>query len=154
MLDGKLDVYMRPSGIGAAMVEQLGLKQKFYLLDIGDQVKSKAWKNYISKTGRETGIIPAGTYKGQINNKKDIIVGANTFQLAVNIKMSEETVYQMTKLTWDNIAEIHKTAATLQTMNKAKPFVGVNMPMHKGALRYYKEKGIKVPAALIPPEAK
>ena len=68
--------------------------------------------------------------------------------------MSEETVYQMTKLTWDNIAEIHKTAATLQTMNKAKPFVGVNMPMHKGALRYYKEKGIKVPAALIPPEAK
>ncbi len=154
MLDGKLDVFMRPSGVGSAIVEQLGLKQKFYLLDIGDQVNSKAWKGYISKMGRATGVIPAGTYKGQVNNKKDIIVGASTFQLAVNIKMPEEMVYQMTKLTWDNIGEIHKTAVTLQTLDKSKPFVGVNMPMHKGAIRYYKEKGIKVPAALIPPEAK
>ena len=153
-MDGKLDVYMRPSGLGSAMVEQLGLKQKFYLLDIGEQAKSKAWKEYTSKVGRATGIIPAGTYKGQINNKKDVMVGANTFQLAVNIKMPEEMVYQMTKLTWDNISDIHKTAVTLQTMDKSKPFTGVNMPMHKGALRYYKEKGIKVPAAIIPPEAK
>jgi len=26
--------------------------------------------------------------------------------------------------------------------------------LHKGAYKYYKEKGIQVPAALIPPEAK
>ncbi len=154
MLDGKLDVYMRPAGVGAAAIEQLGLKQKFFLLDIGDFANSPAWKKYTSKMGRATGIIPAGTYKGQINNKKDVLVGANTFELAVNKGMPEELVYQMTKLTWDNIAEIHKTASTLQTMDKSKPFTGVNMPLHKGAIRYYKEKGIKIPAQLIPPEAK
>ena len=32
--------------------------------------------------------------------------------------------------------------------------LGVTVPMHKGAYRYYKEKGVQVPAALIPPEAK
>ena len=154
MLDGKLDVYMRPSGIGAAMIEQLGLKQKFYLLDIGDKSTSAAWQKYLKPMGREQGIIPAGTYKGQVNNKKDVIVGANTFQYAVNKGLPDDMVYTMTKLTWDNIGEIHKTAVTLQTMDKSKPFTGVNMPLHKGAIRYYREKGIKVPAQLIPPEAK
>jgi hypothetical protein len=32
--------------------------------------------------------------------------------------------------------------------------LGVTIPLHKGAYKYYKEKGIQVPAALIPPEAK
>ena len=154
MLDGKLDVYMRPAGIGAASVEQLGLKQKFRLLDIGDKSTSAAWKKYLKPMGREQGIIPAGTYKGQVNNDKNVIVGANTFQWAVNIKLPDDMVYKMTKLTWDKINEIHKSAVTLQTIDKAHPFTGVNMPLHRGAIRYYKEMGIKVPAQLIPPEAK
>jgi TRAP transporter TAXI family solute receptor len=154
MLDGKLDVYMRPAGIGAASVEQLGLKQKFRLLDIGDSSTSAAWKKYLKPMGREEGVIPAGTYKGQVNNDKDVTVGANTFQYAVTKSLPDDTVYKMTKLTWDNIEEIHKTASTLQTLNKAKPFVGVNMPLHRGAIRYYREQGIKIPAQLIPPEAK
>ncbi len=154
MLDGKIDVYMRPAGIGAAAVEQLGLKQKFYLLDVGDAVNSPAWKKYVKAMGRATGVIPAGTYNGQINNKKDVTVGANTFQFAVNKSLSDELVYKMTKLTWDNIDEIHKTAVTLKTLDKSAPFVGVNMPLHRASVRYYRDQGIKVPSHLIPPEAK
>ncbi len=154
MLDGKIDVYMRPAGIGAAAVEQLGLKQKFYLLDVGDAVNSPAWKKYVKAMGRATGVIPAGTYNGQINNKKDVIVGANTFQFAVNKSLSDDLVYKMTKLTWDNIDEIHKTAVTLKTLDKSAPFVGVNMPLHRASVRYYRDQGIKVPSHLIPPEAK
>ncbi len=154
MLDGKLDVYMRPAGVGAATVEQLGLKQKFYLLGVGDAVNSPAWKKYVNSVGRASGVIPAGTYNGQVNNKKDVIVGANTFQFAVNTGLSDDMVYKMTKLTWDNIDEIHKTAVTLKTLDKSTPFVGVNMPLHKAAIRYYRDQGIKVPSHLIPPEAK
>jgi TRAP transporter TAXI family solute receptor len=154
MLDGKLDVYMRPAGIGAASVEQLGLKQKFYLLDVGDRANSPAWKKYVETMGRASGVIPAGTYKGQINNKKDVVVGANTFQFAVNKSLSDDMVYKMTKLTWDNIDEIHTTAVTLKTLDKSAPFIGVNMPLHRAAVRYYRDQGIKVPSHLIPPEAK
>ncbi len=32
--------------------------------------------------------------------------------------------------------------------------LGVTIPLHAGAYKYYKEKGIQVPAGLIPPEAK
>jgi len=31
---------------------------------------------------------------------------------------------------------------------------GMTIPLHKGAYRYYKEKGVNIPPALIPPEAK
>ena len=55
---------------------------------------------------------------------------------------------------WDRIDEIHKTAVTLKTMDKSSPFTGVNMPLHKAAVRYYREVGVKIPDALIPPEAK
>ncbi len=154
MLDGKLDVYMRPAGVGSAAIEQLGLKEKFYLLDVGDLVSLPAWQKYIKVVGRSNDIIPAGTYKGQINNDKDVILGANTFQFAVNKSLPDEMVYQMTKLTWDNIDEIHKTAVTLRTLDINTPFTGVNMPLHKAAVRYYREKGIKIPPHLIPPEAK
>ena len=154
MLDGKLDVFIRPVGLGAAMVEQLGVKEKFYLLDVGSSVTSEAWKKYVAMQGRESGVIPAGTYKHQLNNDKDVIVGANTFQYAVNRELPDEMVYQMTKLVWDNIEEIHKTAVTLQTMDKARPFTGINMPLHRAAVRYYREKGFSIPANLVPPEAK
>lgn len=153
MLDGKLDVYIRPTGPGAADVEQLGLKQKFYLLDVGDAAKSEEWKKYTNIVGRGQGVIPAGSYKSQVNNDRDIIAGANTFQYAVNKGLPDEMVYQMTKLTWDNVGEIHSTAATLKTLDKSAPFTGVNMPLHKAAVRYYREKGIAVPARLVPPEA-
>lgn len=154
MLDGKLDVYMRPSGIGAAMVEQLGLKSKFYLLNAADKVNSEGWKKWAAGPGRATGVIPAGTYKGQLNGKDDVATGSVTFQIAVNKDQPEERVYNMTKLTWEHLPEIKKTAVTLNTINAESPFTGVNMPLHMGAVKYYREKGIKIPARLLPPEAK
>ena len=32
--------------------------------------------------------------------------------------------------------------------------LGVTIPLHIGAYKYYKEKGVQIPPALIPPEAK
>lgn len=154
MLDGKLDVYIRPAGPGAADIEQLGVKQKFYLLDIGEASNTEGWKKYTAMMGRGQGVIPAGTYKAQVNNDRDIIVGANTFQFAVNKGLPDKLVYQMTKLTWENLGEIHKTAATLRTLDKKAPFIGVNMPLHVAAIRYYREIGVTVPDTLVPPEAK
>jgi hypothetical protein len=56
----------------------------------------------------------------------------------------------MVKATWENLDEIHKSAAVLKTLSKANPLAGVNMPLHPGAVKYYKEIGFKIPARLIP----
>ena len=45
-------------------------------------------------------------------------------------------------------------AKTLSTINKDTPFTGVNMPLHIGAVKYYREVGVKIPKRLLPPEAK
>jgi hypothetical protein len=153
MLDGKLDLYIRPVPVGAAAIEQLGIKQKFMLLDAGDAVNSAAWKKFMSIPGRKTGVIPAGTYKGQLN-KTDIKTGGTTFQYAVNKSLPDDLVYRMVKATWDNLGEIHKTSIVLKQIVKETPFIGVNMPLHKAAVKYYRDNGFQVPARLVPPEAR
>lgn len=55
-----------------------------------------------------------------------------------------------TKMFWDNLDEVHKTSVTLRPIIRKAPFVGVNAKLHPGAVRYYKEMGIAVPAGLMP----
>jgi TRAP-type uncharacterized transport system substrate-binding protein len=35
-----------------------------------------------------------------------------------------------------------------------EPMKGLGIPLHPGALKYWKEKGMTIPAELIPPEMK
>ena len=51
-------------------------------------------------------------------------------------------------------SNLYKSAKTLSAIDKNKPFIGVNVPLHVGAIKYYREVGIKIPKRLIPPEAK
>ncbi len=153
MMDGKLDVYVRPAAAGSASIVQLGSRKKFRLLGADkDLVESKAWERYTTRPGRTTGVIPANTYPGQLGG--DVITGGATFMFVVRKSLSDDLVHKMTKLIWDNLDEIHKSAAVLKQIKKETPFIGVNTPLHKGAVRYYKEAGFKIPDRLIPPEAK
>ena len=47
MQDGKLDVYVRPIGVGAAVIDTLGAKRPFRLLDVGKATEKPAWKKFI-----------------------------------------------------------------------------------------------------------
>lgn len=153
MMDGKLDVYVRPAAAGSASIVQLGSRKKFRLLGADkDLVESKAWERYTTRPGRTTGVIPANTYPGQLGG--DVITGGATFMFVVRKSLSDDLVYKMTKLIWDNLDEIHRTAAVLKQIKKETPFIGVNTPLHKGSVRYYREAGFKIPDRLIPPEAK
>ena len=61
-----------------------------------EMVASAGWKKLEKIPGRLTGVIPAGTYKGQVGNK-DVTVGAATMLLVVRKGLSNELVYRMTK---------------------------------------------------------
>ena len=61
----------------------------------------------------------------------------------------EEIVYNLTKLLWENLAalqEIHNATKSMILENALK---GMPVPLHRGALRYYEEKGIDVPEHLL-----
>ena len=42
-----------------------------------------------------------------------------------------------------------KAAVTLRDISAKDPFTGANIPLHAGAIRYYKEVGMKIPANMI-----
>ena len=149
MLDGKIDVYFRPSVLGSAAIEQLGQKKQFRILDAttGDPA---GLAKFTKPPHRFVLTIPAGTYSSQIDNDKDVTTTGGTFNLAVNSALSDDLVYGMTKAIWDNLEEMQQTAVAMKSLDPARPFIGANVPLHPGAARYYQEVGIEIPERLMP----
>ena len=144
MSDGKLDAFVRPAGVGAASMDQLGAKRKFRLLGVDPKKLAK----FMAVPDRVFVKIPAGTYKNQAGNDKDVLVDGFRHQLAVRKDMSDDLVYKITKTIFDNLDNMKKSAITLKDISLDDPFTGGNIPLHPGAVRFYKEKGKKIPAKL------
>ena len=148
MSDGKLDAFVRPAGVGAASMDQLGAKRKFRLLGINQN--APGMKKFIAGGGRQVMTIPAGTYNNQIDNDKAVLTDGFRHQLAVRKDMSDDLVYRITKTIFDNLGDMKKSAITLRDISLDDPFTAGNIPLHPGAIRFYKEKGKKIPANLVP----
>ena len=84
--------------------------------------------------------IPAGTYAGQ---DEAVPTSGVKLTLFVTADVDEETVYQMTKVFWENWDVLTETHAALR---KADPTQACNdvagVAIHEGAARYYREIGI------------
>ena len=152
MLDGKLDVFFRPAGLGAAAVEQIGLKKRFRILDARTG-NPEGLKKFTAPPHRFVIEIPAGTYKSQVDNDKKVVTTGGTFNLGVAASLSDDTVYKMTKAIWENLGEMQQTAVTLKSINPKRPFIGANVRLHSGAAKYYREIGTKIPERLLPPSS-
>ena len=149
MLDGKLDVFLRPTAIGSAVINQIGAKNKFYLLGAGKAADSKQWKEVMIKRLKNDNItIPAGTYPNQLGGDARTTIANNS--ILVRADMDDKLIYKLVKATWENLDEIHKSAVVLKTLSPKNPFAGVNLPLHPGAVKYYNEVGIKIPAEILP----
>lgn len=148
MSDGKLDMFIRPAGVGAASIDQLGAKRKFRLLPVNP--KAPGMDKFMAGDERVFVTIPAGTYKNQSNNDQDILADGFRHQLAVRKDLSDDLVYKITKTIFDNLPEMQKTAVTLRDITLEDPFSGGNIRLHPGAARFYMEAGKKIPAKLAP----
>jgi TRAP transporter TAXI family solute receptor len=89
-------------------------------------------------------VIPADTYKGVSSDVKTV---ASPVHMYTTEDMSDELAYKITKAFWENrklIADAHATG-------KGLDIAGVRYggaKVHPGAQRYYKEKGIEIPASM------
>ena len=84
-------------------------------------------------------MIPAGTYDGQ---SEDVNTAAITNILVTSADLDEETVYQMTKAMFENLDEMVAAHAAAKAISIDTATKGLPIPLHPGAERYYKEKGI------------
>lgn len=91
--------------------------------------------------------IPAGTYPKQ---EKDVLTIALSNILFTDAKLPDDLIYMLTKATYqfhDDMVIGHR--ATAYTV-EANAFKGMTIPLHPGAIKYFEEKGIQVPAELKP----
>jgi len=140
--DRKIDAFFWDGGLPTAAVLDLAATPgiKINLIAHGDAVPKM-----IAKYGPLYFVadIPKGTYRGIDEN---IPVAAVTNLLLANERLDENLAYQITKVLLEHTADlvaVHKAASEINLKNAA---IGSPIPFHPGALRYYKEKGVKLPA--------
>ncbi|MFC1580845.1 TAXI family TRAP transporter solute-binding subunit, partial [Thermodesulfobacteriota bacterium] len=150
LADGQLDVIGMSSAPMAAVVT-LEASHKIRLLELDDAEFAKVMKMspfYYKAT------MPAGVYKSW--QKPYPCIAFQIFWIAGE-KFSPELVYQMLKVVYDpkNKDYLKSVHRQLTTMSPSfKPMVGLGTPLHPGAVKFWSERGEKIPPQLIPPEMK
>ena len=136
--DGKIDAAFIVAGAPTPAIQELCTTTSAYLVPIDGAVADKLMQDSPFYT---TYKIPAGTYNGQTADVTTVTVKAT---LIVSTSASEEDVYAITKAIFDNadaITAAHAKGAELSLENATE---GMTAPFHKGAAKYFAEKGITV----------
>jgi hypothetical protein len=100
---------------------------------VPEEVATKLGPPFVATT------IPAQTYQGV---DQDVPTLAVVNFLVTHEGVSDETAYQMTKHLFENLDQMvsaHQAARAITLQGAVK---GMPLPLHPGAERYYKEKGI------------
>ncbi len=87
-------------------------------------------------------IIPANTYRGI---ETDTNTPAVMAMLVTHDKVPDKVIYEFVKNMYDNIATVHASHATAKQITLKSALEGVTLPVHPGAAKYFKEKGLTVP---------
>ncbi len=138
--DGKIDAAFIVAGAPTPAITELFTSNTAYLVPIDGVYADSLFENCEYYTEYS---IPAGTYPGQTEDVKTVTVKAT---LIVSASASEEDVYNITKAIFDNIETItsaHAKGAELSIENATS---GMTAPFHKGAAKYFAEKGVTVEA--------
>ncbi len=87
-----------------------------------------------------------GTYPLQ---EKPITTAYSPNVFVVRDDVSEDIVYNVTKLLWDNLAALQEIHSATKAMTLEEALKGIPVPLHPGALRYYQEQGVSIPEHLL-----
>ena len=129
----QLDATLQSAGLGVASIRDLATSVPINVVSVPADVVTKIGAPYVAAT------IPAGTYPGQT---ADVPTAAVVNFLVTHEGVSEETVYQMTRQLFENLDQMvaaHKAATAIKLETAT---AGMPVPLHPGAMRYYKEKGL------------
>lgn len=84
--------------------------------------------------------LQAGVYE---ELKEDINTSAIKMVMFTSEDMDDELIYELTKVFWENIEELKKTHNFLKEVSLEGSITDIaDLPLHNGALKYYKEIGI------------
>jgi len=133
MKNRQIDATLQSSGLGVASIRDLSASLPINIVAVPAAEVEKIGAPYVP------GIIPAGTYDGQTEDVPTATVGN---YLITNAGVSDETAYQMTKQLFENLDRLTAAHSAAKAIDIKKALVGMPVPLHPGAERYYREVGI------------
>jgi TRAP transporter TAXI family solute receptor len=133
--DKHIDAFFVVSGLPNAAIMDVAAMHSIKLLAIEEDKIAKLEQKYPFLAPAR---IPGGLYKGQSSEVKTMAVMA---VLIASSQMKDDVAYQLTRVLFENQAELAAAHAKGKELNIQTAVKGVSIPFHPGALKYYKEKG-------------
>jgi TRAP transporter TAXI family solute receptor len=135
--DNKIDAFFCVAGAPTPAIIDLAITKDIVVLDVDDAHVATLQQKYPFYTQYP---IPAGSYRGQADDVKTVAVKA-TF--IVSKKLSEDTVYQLTKTFFESRDDIIRAHTKGNEISTSYAISGISVPFHAGADKYFKEIGVK-----------
>lgn len=133
MKNRQLDATLQSAGLGVASLRDLANSVAITVVEVPQEVIDKIGSPYQAAT------IPAGTYQGQ---QADVPTAAVINYLVTRADLDEETVYRMTKGIFEHLDALSAAHNAAKAIKLDKTATESPVPLHPGAERYFKEKGV------------
>jgi len=146
--DGRIAAFICTHPLKSAALLDLTNSASVKMIPIADEGFYKKFPFYTKYT------IPANTYKG-VDYPVAVPISRVIMLTTNKSGLSDDEVYAVVKAIWENRTEwsnVHASVASQVTFETALKELSV--PMHVGAIRYFKEKGFAIDESLYPPEYK
>ena len=140
LLDGVIDASVTtfPGGKPVPAMLNLAARAKYRVLELDEEVMKRVRER---NKGIVVSTLPKEAYEGLT---KDILSPGYTGIAASSAKVSDDAIYAFCKALFENTDELHGiTDVTLQTrLENATRWLLLEYPVHPGAARYFKERGV------------
>jgi TRAP transporter TAXI family solute receptor len=134
MKNRQLDATLQSALLGVSGLRDLATSVDIVVIAIPPEVLRK-----IDADVYEPAVIPANTYRGQT---KDVPTVAVQNVLVTHEGVPDDTVYAVTRTLWTSIGELTGAHPAAKAMDPSRALIGIVVPVHPGAERYYRETGV------------
>jgi uncharacterized protein len=134
MKNRQIDVTLQSAGLGVSSLRDLAASVNIVVVPIPAEVIKK-----INDPAYIAAVIPADTYRGQAT---DVPTAAVQNYLVTREDLSADIVYGMTKALWTGLDQLVAAHSAAKAINLQHALVGMPVPLHPGAEKYYKEVGL------------
>lgn len=134
--DGNLSASLITAGTPTSSVVELSNGHSINVVALEGEAIEKLRKN---QPYYASSVLPAGTYKGVDKDVNTISVRAIW---ATHADLPEEVAYAVTKALYENTDKLAKVHVKGKEISLKTALESVSIPLHPGAKRYYKEKGL------------